>query len=92
MTDPKPERPDLDAIERRLEEAKPEHDAHPGWPCEDFGCETVEALLSYARSLEADLTRLRAAALTVESQYPKDDAPASILRLRAALREKGAEE
>ncbi len=43
----------------------------------------------------AELTRLRAiekAALAVESQYPKDDAPASILRLRDALREKGAEE
>ncbi len=38
-----------------------------------------------------ELARLRAAALTVESQYPKDDAPASIRWLRAALREKGAE-
>jgi len=54
-----------------------------------------DEILTRLAVAETELTRLRAiekAALAVESQYPKDDAPASIRLLRAALREKGAEE
>ena len=92
MTPQPPERPDLDAPEARITRDKAD-----GMEWSYTSGEDVLELIAYARSLEAELTRLRAveeaamdvvAADLIDNVWLRDK---WIPALRAALREKGAE-